>query len=220
MSEADARRGMILNTAGGRVGLLGVMEGQAHWRFLNLSFANDAFGVKWPGVARLVPRDTREDIERLRPLCDVLVAVVHWGKNYEGITEDQERLARFFVAAGVDVVIGHHSHEAHPVGLIDGRPVVYSLGNYAFNSPRGSLKRFGLAVALHLERGRLSALEFVPLQTQNRVVRFRPRIPRGSDLEAFFRWFTTASGKRGARLERRGDRAWMTMEPAEGLGTR
>ncbi len=190
---------------------MGVMEDQLHWRLLNLSFANDVFGVEWPGVARLVPRDTREDLDRLRRHCDVLVAVVHWGKNYEGITEEQERLARLFVAAGVDVVIGHHSHQAHPVGVIDGRPIVYSLGNYAFHSPRRSLKRFGLAVALHLDRGKLTALEFAPLQTQNSVVGFQPRIPRGKSLEAFFEWFMARSGERGASLERRGSRAWITL---------
>ena len=39
--------------------------------------------------------------------------------------------AQFAIDAGADAVIGHHAHILKPIELYKGRPIIYSLGNFA-----------------------------------------------------------------------------------------
>ncbi len=63
------------------------------------------------------------------------MAFVHWGVNYDGVTDEQRAAAALFADAGYDLVIGHHPHVAQEVDVVDGMPVLYSLGNLAFGTP-------------------------------------------------------------------------------------
>ena len=71
--------------------------------------------------------------------------------------------------------------------------------------------RFGMGAALHLKDKRIEGVEFIPLLTQNRIVEFCPRIPRGPQAEQFFKQFIPASGARGAKVERRGHGGWLHL---------
>ncbi len=64
---------------------------------------------------------------------DVLIAYVHGGVEYEPKHDThQERLARYFISKGADIVIGGHPHCLQGCQLLDGVPVFYSLGNFVF----------------------------------------------------------------------------------------
>ncbi|MDR1866708.1 MAG: CapA family protein [Treponema sp.] len=77
-----------------------------------------------------------EEIDALRPRCDVLVVSMHWGEEYQPHQNaGQEALAAFLAEHKVDIVLGHHPHVLQPVALIprDGsEPMLcfYSLGNF------------------------------------------------------------------------------------------
>ncbi len=75
-----------------------------------------------------------ETIESVRGAgVDVLIAYMHGGVEYEPRHDDhQERLAKYFVSRGVDIVIGSHPHQLQGCQMIDGVPVFYSLGNFVF----------------------------------------------------------------------------------------
>jgi hypothetical protein len=66
--------------------------------------------------------------------ADWVVAYVHWGRDYRRVTERQRAWARVFADAGYDLVVGHHPHLVQPIEVIDGMPVVYSLGNIVFGA--------------------------------------------------------------------------------------
>jgi poly-gamma-glutamate synthesis protein (capsule biosynthesis protein) len=209
-NRAEARRGLVMHTADFRLGLLGYMEGRRHWRFKNLSFANDLFGFSWPGVARLSLLDAQSDLARLRHTCDVLVAVVHWGANNQPITKEQERFGRLLIDAGADAVIGHHAHQVQPVELYKGRPIVYGLGNYAFDS-RGN--QDGMGAALHIDRGKIAKLELIGLRVENSEAQFQPRVARGKDAKRFYERMARDSKKRGAALTFDNDRVYLVLTP-------
>jgi poly-gamma-glutamate synthesis protein (capsule biosynthesis protein) len=71
---------------------------------------------------------------------------VHWGvppqwqSAFQGpLAEYQEALAPRLLAAGADLVLGHHAHTVYGVEAAGSRLVCYSLGNYIFHplaSPR------------------------------------------------------------------------------------
>lgn len=67
--------------------------------------------------------------------CDYLIAYVHWGtedsKYYE---EYQHDLAVRMFDAGIDAIIGAHPHVLQGMEYINGKPVIYSLGDFWFNN--------------------------------------------------------------------------------------
>ncbi|MGI6236329.1 MAG: CapA family protein [Candidatus Excrementavichristensenella sp.] len=72
-------------------------------------------------------------VAKLKKDCDLVVCTMHWGEelNYKA-TSKQKRLAKAAISGGADLVLGSHSHVLGGIELIDGKPVVYSLGNFCF----------------------------------------------------------------------------------------
>ncbi len=72
-------------------------------------------------------------IEEAKANADYVICFVHWGtENTHYYGNDQYKLAKAFVAAGADAIVGCHSHCLQGVDLIDDVPVFYSLGNFYF----------------------------------------------------------------------------------------
>jgi poly-gamma-glutamate synthesis protein (capsule biosynthesis protein) len=77
-----------------------------------------------------------QDIERLRPRCDLLIVSMHWGNEYQKhYNARQKQLSTFLAEHKVDLVLGHHPHvlqECEQVVRPDGKTmlVFYSLGNF------------------------------------------------------------------------------------------
>jgi poly-gamma-glutamate synthesis protein (capsule biosynthesis protein) len=73
------------------------------------------------------------DIRRAREQADVVLVSQHWGIHFVRavIADYQREVARAAVAAGADAIFGHHAHILKGVEVIDGRPVFYSLCNFA-----------------------------------------------------------------------------------------
>ncbi len=66
--------------------------------------------------------------------ADVVIAVVHWGKeNSELLEEDQKELAMSYIDAGADAVVGGHSHVIQGVDHYKGKPIFYSIGDFWFD---------------------------------------------------------------------------------------
>lgn len=88
------------------------------------------------GVARCLDTARFEKVIRnAKKEADIVIAFVHWGSegtNY--IDAMQKKQAENMVDAGVDVIVGAHPHVLQKVDFIKGVPVVYSLGNFWFNS--------------------------------------------------------------------------------------
>jgi gamma-polyglutamate biosynthesis protein CapA len=65
---------------------------------------------------------------------DKQVIVIHWGEEYELVHSARQRaLAEVLIENGADLIVGHHPHVTQDIELIDGVPVLYSLGNFIFD---------------------------------------------------------------------------------------
>ncbi|MDR7419160.1 MAG: CapA family protein [Armatimonadota bacterium] len=116
------------------------------------SYVTDAAGLdETPGIAPFV--ETRAwpgDVEaaaaavaQARRQADACIVGIHWGVPNGWVAQFQDPLATYqrplaaaLVAAGADVVVGHHPHVLHGIEVIHGRPVFYSLGNFVFHTLR------------------------------------------------------------------------------------
>lgn len=91
-----------------------------------------------PGVFRTTEEDGKELLyQRIKEAdanADYVVAYMHWG--IEGATyleEYQMEVGDGLIDAGADAVIGDHTHCLQGIDFHNGKPIVYSLGNYWFN---------------------------------------------------------------------------------------
>lgn len=67
--------------------------------------------------------------------ADFVIANVHWGTEYSTVLEEaQLTTGKQYIDAGADVIIGSHSHCLQGMEYYNGKPIIYSLGNYWFNS--------------------------------------------------------------------------------------
>jgi poly-gamma-glutamate capsule biosynthesis protein CapA/YwtB (metallophosphatase superfamily) len=79
-----------------------------------------------------------EDIALARQAADVVALSIHWGIHLvpADIADYQRDVAAAAIQAGCDVVLGHHPHILKGVEFIAGKPVFYSLGNFAIEQPQ------------------------------------------------------------------------------------
>lgn len=76
-----------------------------------------------------------EEIREAREQADYVIALVHWGTEYSAELEEvQMSTGREYIDAGADIVIGAHPHCLQGIEYYQGKTIVYSLGNFWFNS--------------------------------------------------------------------------------------
>ena len=113
-----------------------------------------------PGV--LLAYDTaefNEVIEQASKECDYLIAYIHWGDEDTNDYNDlQQQLGREFLESGADIVVGGHPHVLQGMEYVDGKPIVYSLGDFWFNDET----KFTGLLKLSIGRDGLKEISFVP----------------------------------------------------------
>ena len=89
-----------------------------------------------PGVFRCWNGDNLlETVRDARENSDFVIAYLHWGtENVDTIDWAQEKQAAEVAEAGADLIIGDHPHCLQQISVVKGVPVIYSLGNFWFNS--------------------------------------------------------------------------------------
>ena len=125
-SLAAARTPAIVDAGPVKVGLLGYSN-----TFPAAFWADETRG----GTAFGHEAQLRMDIAALAARVDIVVVSFHWGR--EGTTElrpYQPLLARAAIDAGADLVIGHHPHVLQAIERYRDGVILYSLGNFTFNS--------------------------------------------------------------------------------------
>ncbi len=66
--------------------------------------------------------------------CDVVIPFLHWGQELTPAPRpDQAISSRTWIDAGATAVIGAHPHVTQTVETYRGSPIIYSLGNFAFD---------------------------------------------------------------------------------------
>jgi len=97
--------------------------------------------LKMPSSAKinvniLEEKSIINDIKELKAKVDFVILLLHWGGRVEnGFLPDwkQPLMARKFIDAGADLIIGHHSHTIQPFEKYKGKYIFYSLGNFCFS---------------------------------------------------------------------------------------
>ncbi len=88
-----------------------------------------------PGILRCYDTELfLQVIKEAKENSDFCIAFVHWGTEYSfDLEQVQLSTGKEYLDAGADAVIGAHSHCLQGMEYYDGKPIIYSLGNYWFN---------------------------------------------------------------------------------------
>ncbi len=105
------------------------------------------------------PEGLLEAVKAAKENSDFVVVYIHWGtENTEEPDPAQLDQAPKIVEAGADLIIGDHPHCLQPIQYVDGVPVVYSLGNFWFNSKQVDT----CLVKAAIDANGLKSLKFIP----------------------------------------------------------
>ncbi len=143
---AQAHAPWLVERHGLRIALLSYNE------FMPRSFEadHDAPGVAWSEDEQVV-----DDIRRARQVhqADLVIPIMHWGWENEPVANARQRqLARLMVEAGADAVIGGHPHVTQDIEYIQGKPVIYSVGNFVMKETDNDNQRKGWVLRLVLDK--------------------------------------------------------------------
>lgn len=140
------------------------------------------------GTASATPKSVSEQVSACAAAGYFTVAAFHWGQEERSSPMAyQIELAHLAIDAGASLVIGHHPHRLQNMEVYRGRPILYSLGNFAFGSEPAQDDQSGLAVRLRLPRseGDQTLIDLVPLEVSNSLVRFVPRPSSRAEADEF-----------------------------------
>lgn len=76
-------------------------------------------------------------VHRARGQADLVLVSLHWGIHMipTALADYQIEVAHALIDAGADAILGHHPHLLKGIELYAGKPVFYSLGNFAIEQP-------------------------------------------------------------------------------------
>lgn len=98
-------------------------------------------------------------ISETKKNCDYLVAYVHWGtEDSHDVTDYQKVMGYQFIDAGADIVVGGHPHVLQGIEYYNGKPILYSLGDFWFNY---ETKETG-AIEIQITPSGLKSMKFLP----------------------------------------------------------
>lgn len=77
------------------------------------------------------------DIRAAKQQADLVLVSIHWGIHFvrAEVADYQREVAKAAINVGADAIFGHHPHLLKGVDFIAGKPVFYSLGNFAIEQP-------------------------------------------------------------------------------------
>ncbi len=163
-TQSQALQPVVTRARGVRIAWLGASQ------FASPLLASQAAR---PSVAPLSEGSLCARVRAARRVADVVVVSVHWGIEYQvAPTPEQRHWAQAALAAGADIILGHHSHVLGPIEQVQlngrRRLVAYSLGNLVFDSPLWN-KPTNRSELLSIQVGRegLRSWKMIPLHITN-----------------------------------------------------
>jgi poly-gamma-glutamate capsule biosynthesis protein CapA/YwtB (metallophosphatase superfamily) len=139
-----ARRGAVITTEGGRVGLLAITDQPSEY-----AARSAEWGTAYAELEHSLPSWASAELERLADRSDAVIAFPHWGPNMARTPARwQRRRAADMRAAGATLVAGHSAHVFHGVERHDRMLAAYDLG--------GALDDYAVDPALRNDLGLLA----------------------------------------------------------------
>ncbi len=121
-----------------------------------------------------------EEIRSEKEKGNFVIVYPHWGNEYNvEHSKSQENAGHQFINAGADAVFGSHPHVVQDMEIYQGKPIVYSMGNFVFDQLFSKKTQQGLLVGGKITKSSLE-LSFSPIK----LVNTQPQLMRGEERQA------------------------------------
>ncbi len=111
---------------------------------------------------KLDPNGYAKAIADAKKNADIVIVMPHWGIEYEHTaTKSQKDLARQFIDAGADIIVGSHPHVLEGIEIYKDKPIFYSLGNLVFDQYFSEETQEGMMLRLNLSASK-QTIELLP----------------------------------------------------------
>lgn len=144
LNKFEAANTFVKEIKGVKVGFINIAENE-------FCAATD----EMPGANTFDLIENIKTIHQLRGNVDKIILIYHGGReHYQLPTPEQRKRFRYFIDIGVDAIVAHHTHCVSGYEFYDGKPIVYSLGNFIFDYKKKYQKGIwteGMSVILVLE---------------------------------------------------------------------
>jgi hypothetical protein len=143
-------------------------------RIAMLAFAENEFGTAEKGKPGSAPLDPLSNIKQIRDAArqaDITIVIIHGGNEYNPVPSPRMvKTYRAFTEAGASAVIAMHPHCPQGFEIHEGKPIVYSLGNFLFEKPgqgganidKNDMWWKGYMVNISFSKDRAVSLEVIP----------------------------------------------------------
>ncbi|MBI5555787.1 MAG: CapA family protein [Elusimicrobia bacterium] len=130
-----------------------------------------------------------ELIKETKKQVDFVIVTLHWGieKQTKPATR-QVRYAHQMIDAGADLIIGHHPHVLQTIEKYKDRFILYSLGNFVFDSTKPEQQRTAIFSCI-FDKGKIKEPIIIPVRMKD----CQPGLAEGKDLEIFSAWAIDSS---------------------------
>ena len=153
LNLAQAHTPWIVQRKGLRIAILSYNE------FMPRSYEaqSHAAGIAWSEDEQVV-----DDIRRARRdyQADIVLPFMHWGWENEPTANKRQRdLAKKMIDAGADAVIGGHPHVTQDIEFYQGKPIVYSVGNFIMRETDNAQQRIGWVLRLKIKKSGVESFD-------------------------------------------------------------
>jgi len=127
-NATEASSPIIREIDGTKIGFLAFSTlGPESWKATENNSGINLISEKDIEKAKEIIKSAKEDV-------DILIVSLHTGEEYEMNPDElQISLAKSFVDAGTDLVVGHHPHVIQPTIAYENGWMAFSLGNFVFD---------------------------------------------------------------------------------------
>lgn len=106
-----------------------------------------------------------------------VIVFPHWGSEYQtSHSASQQKAAHQFIDAGADAIFGSHPHVAQDLEIYQGKPIIYSMGNFVFDQLFSKETQQGLLIGGKIAKSSLE-LSFFPIKSIN----LQPQLMQGEE---------------------------------------
>ena len=152
-----AKQPVIKEIKGKKIGFINVAESE--WTIAK---------VTEPGANPMDLVETFNTIKSLQKKVDKIIVIAHGGNEFYHLPSPRlKKTYRFFIDAGADAVISHHTHCYTGYEVYNNAPIFYGLGNFVYDwiDKKDVDWNFGYAVRLLIEDE--ISFEIIPFKQNN-----------------------------------------------------
>lgn len=124
----------------------------------------------YPGAVGFDPVSNFYSIQEAKKSFDFVLVITHGGhENYHLPSKSYRDLLRFFVDAGADAIVNHHSHCITGFEIYKEKPIYYSIGNFLFDKKGTDFTHWnkGIAAEIDFSDNKINASTYIFYQCVN-----------------------------------------------------